>query len=80
MLTVRPRIVILAVLTGTAGGCAWRTAEAPVFCYRWLTDVTCYLEPVPDAEARLVGGYLVDPDDPSTRTYWLEQARARMSR
>lgn len=80
MPTASARILLLGLLACPAGGCAVRTAEAPVFCYRWLTDITCYGEPAPDAEARLVGGYYTDPGDPSTRAYWLEQARARMSR
>lgn len=78
MITFASRALLLGLLA--CGGCTWRTAEAPAFCYRWLTDITCYLEPVPDAEARLVGGYFLDPDDPSGRTYWRRLARARMSR
>lgn len=71
--------LILGVLA-PAAGCTSREASVPVFCYRWLTDVTCYAEPHPDAEARLIGGYLEDPDDPGRATYWREFARARMSR
>ena len=72
------RPALLSLLTLAAAGCAGPPAEVPVFCYRWLTDITCYAEPLADADARLVGGYVADADDPSGRLYWLR--RARMSR
>ncbi len=74
----RALAICCLLLAGATGGCGWRAAEEQAFCYRWLTDVTCYAEPVPGAEARLVGGHFVDPDDPSSRAHWLR--RARMSR
>jgi hypothetical protein len=75
-----PRIA-LAVLVAAAGGCTGQPPGEPVFCYAWLTDVTCYREPVPASAARLVGGYYRDPDDPTSRGYWLDRAQeAPMSR
>lgn len=74
--------VAWALLAAAAlGGCAGEPRGEPVFCYAWLTDVTCYREPVPANEARLIGGYHEDPGDPSRRRYWLDRAReAPMSR
>jgi len=81
MLTLRRRAAPASLaLAALVAGCSGSSGEAPVFCYRWLTDVTCYAEPHADADARLLGVYLRDPDDPNDKAYRLARARARMSR
>ena len=69
---------LLAVVAVT--GCAGRTEGEPVFCYAWLTDITCYPEPLAEGARRLVGVYLRDPLDPAGKEYWLKRAGAPMSR
>jgi hypothetical protein len=81
MLTLGRRTALTGLgLATLVAGCSGSVGEAPVFCYRWLADVTCYAEPQADADARLLGVYLRDLDDPSEKAYWLARARARMSR
>lgn len=78
----RGRAAILLALVGAAGGtgCSAVPAGEPVFCYQWLLDVACYADPYPGEDARLLGVYLRDPDDPASKSYWLARAQARMSR
>jgi hypothetical protein len=71
-----PALAALALLAG----CSSAPEPAPVFCYRTLADITCYAEPDPGREGQLVGGYLLDPGDPSRKAYWLSRLVARMSR
>jgi hypothetical protein len=70
------------MLIGAAAGagCSGAPTGEPVFCYQWLLDVSCYTDPYPGADARLLGVYLRDPGDPATKSYWLDRAQARMSR
>jgi hypothetical protein len=70
-----------ALTAGLAlAGCSLGDDQEPVFCYRTLADVSCYLEPDRDRAGRLVGVYLRDADSPSDKDYWLRETEARMSR
>lgn len=70
-----------ALAAGTLlAGCSLGGGQEPVFCYRTLADVSCYLEPDRDRAGRLVGVYLRDADSPGDKDYWLREAEARMSR
>lgn len=61
-------------------GCSLGDDQEPVFCYRTLADVSCYLEPDRDRAGQLVGVYLRDADSPGDKDYWLRETEARMSR
>ena len=49
-------------------GCSGSQREEPVFCYRTLADVSCYLQPDAGREATLVGVYQREapPKPPAT--------------
>ena len=47
-----------------------------VFCYRTLADVDCLSAIDRNRDGRLVGVYLRELDDPSSKLYWLERAHA----
>ena len=85
MLTSRfrlsPRLALAPLGLLLLAGCTTRGTEpVPVFCYRTLADIACYAAPDPGRERRLVGIYLLYPDDPSTTAYGLSHLAARMSR
>lgn len=75
------RYVMAAMLAlPILAGCAREPEPVPVFCYRTLADIACYAAPDEGREQQLVGIYLLDLDDPSTKAYWLSRLEARMSR
>ena len=70
-----------ALAAGTLlAGCGLGGGQEPVFCYRTLADVSCYLEPDRNRAGQLVGVYLRDADSARDKAYWLREAEARMSR
>jgi hypothetical protein len=83
MLTMRHRHSrrwLLALGLCGFGGCSSHGELEPVFCYRTLADVSCYVEPDPGRTGQLVGVYLRDPEDETSKDYWLRESEARMSR
>lgn len=62
---MRSRFPLAACCVATLFGSPTATSPAgePVFCYRTLADVACYLEPDHGREGRLVGVYRLRAPD-----------------